>query len=216
MKTCLRKLKLYGDLAEYLGVKEIEIDVATVAKSIRCLLAYYPQAEHYMMNRSYKVLVEDRPTEVEEIHYPAGKGDIKIIPVLAGAGGRGLNSIILGGILIGAAIFTGGGTLAFGTAGLGFTGGATIGSFGIGAFAANLGLALIIGGISQLLTPIPQTPEEDPDKSFAFNSPVNVSRAGLVIPLIYGQALVGSSVISAAIETNTVKDDTNPFEIFKQ
>ncbi len=113
MKTCLRKLKLYGDLAEYLDVKEIEIDVATVAKSIRCLLAYYPQAEHYMMNRSYKVLVEDRPTEVEEIHYPAGKGDIKIIPVLAGEGGRGLNSIILGGILIGAAIFTGGGTLAF-------------------------------------------------------------------------------------------------------
>jgi len=203
MTTCLRKLKLYGDLAEYLDVKEIEIDVSTVAKSIRCLLAYYPQAEHYMMNRSYRVLVEDRPTEVEEIHYPAGKGDIKIVPVLAGEGGRGLNSIILGGILIGAALFTGGFSLG-------------VTSFSFSSIAGNLGVALVLGGINQMLTPTPSTPEEDPDKSFAFNSPVNVSRAGLVIPLIYGQTLVGSSVISAAIETNTVKDDINPFDIFKQ
>jgi len=203
MTTCLRKLKLYGDLAEYLNVKEIEIDVSTVAKSIRCLLAYYPQAEHYMMNRSYRVLVEDRPTEVEEIHYPAGKGDIKIIPVITGEGGRGLNQIILGGVLIGAAIFTGGFSLG-------------VTSLSFSSIAGNLGVALVLGGINQMLTPTPSTPEEDPDKSFAFNSPVNVSRAGLVIPLIYGQTLVGSSVISAAIETNTVKDDVNPFDIFKQ
>ena len=203
MTTCLRKLKLYGDLAEYLNVKEIEMDVSTVAKSIRCLLAYYPQAEHYMMNRSYKVLVEDRPTEVEELHYPAGKGDIKIVPVLAGEGGRGLNQIILGGVLIGAAIFSGG--FSLGVTGLSFS-----------SIAGNLGVSLVLGGINQMLTPTPSTLEEDPNNSFAFNSPVNVSRAGLVIPLIYGQTLVGSSVISAAIETNTVKDDLNPFDIFKQ
>ena len=203
MTTCLRKLKLYGDLAEYLNVKEIDIDVPNVAKSIQCLLAYYPQAEHYMMNRSYRVLVEDRPTELEELHYPAGKGDIKIVPILAGEGGRGLGSILLGGVLIGAALFTGGFSLG-------------VTSFSFSSIAGNLGVALVLGGVNQMLTPTPSTPEEDPDKSFAFNSPVNVSRAGLVIPLIYGQTLVGSSVISAAIETNTVKDGVNPFDIFKQ
>ena len=103
MTTCLRKLKLYGDLAEHLEVKEIEIDVATVAKSIQCLLAYYPKAESYMINRNYRVLVEDRPTELEELHYPAGRGDIKIVPVITGESGRGLGSILLGGLLIGAA-----------------------------------------------------------------------------------------------------------------
>lgn len=213
MKTCLRKLKLYGDLAEHLGVKEIEIDVATVAKSIRCLLAYYPKAESYMMNRNYRVLVEDRPTELEELHYPAGKGDIKIIPVIAGEGGRGLNSILLGGFLIGVSIFMPGAAPVLSM------GGFTAGSAGASAFSValgNIGLGLVFNGINQMLTPTPSTPEEDPDKSFAFNSPVNVSRAGLVIPLIYGQTLVGSSVISAAIETNTVKDDLNPFDIFKQ
>ena len=177
MTTCLRKLKLYGDLAEYLNVKEIEIDVSTVAKSIRCLLAYYPQAEHYMMNRSYKVLVEDRPTELEELHYPAGKGDIKIIPVITGEGGRGLSSILLGGILIGAAIFAPGAGFALGSGGMGFvaTGGAVASPFM--ATVGNLGVVLLLGGITQMLTPLPQTPKEDPEKSFAFNSPVNVSRA---------------------------------------
>jgi predicted phage tail protein len=155
------------------------------------------------MNRSYRVLVEDRPTELEELHYPAGKGDIKIVPILAGEGGRGLGSILLGGVLIGAALFTGGFSLG-------------VTSFSFSSIAGNLGVALVLGGVNQMLTPTPSTPEEDPDKSFAFNSPVNVSRAGLVIPLIYGQTLVGSSVISAAIETNTVKDDVNPFDIFKQ
>jgi len=101
MTTCLRKLKLYGDLAEHLEVKEIEIDVATVAKSIQCLLAYHPKAESYMMNRNYRVLVEDRSTELEELHYPAGRGDIKIVPVITGESGRGLGSILLGAALIG-------------------------------------------------------------------------------------------------------------------
>lgn len=202
MTTCLRKLKLYGDLAEHLDVKEIEIDVPTVAKSIQCLLAYYPKAESYMMNRSYRVLVEERSTELEELHYPAGRGDIKIVPVIAGESGRGLGSILLGGVLIGAAVFSGG-----------FSIGVTAGFSGI---AGNVGVALVLGGVSQMLTPTPATPEEDPDTSFAFNSPVNVNRAGLAIPLIYGQTLVGSAVISATIQTRTVKDEANPFDVFKR
>ena len=203
MTTCLRKLKLYGDLAEHLDVKEIEIDVPTVAKSIQCLLAYHPKAESYMMNRSYRVLVEERPTELEELHYPAGKGDIKIVPVITGESGRGLGSILLGAALIGGAfLFT---PL---TAGSFFSPIVAPGSFAAALpmtkAAVYLGGYLILGGISQMLTPTPQTPEEDPENSFAFNSPVNTARAGLAIPLIYGERLVGSAVISAGITTERV------------
>ena len=207
MTTCLRKLKLYGDLAEHLEVKEIEIDVATVAKSIQCLLAYYPKAESYMMNRNYRVLVEERPTELKELHYPAGKGDIKIVPVITGENGRGLGSILLGSVLIGAAIFSGGAGFALGSKGVGFvaTGGAAASPFM--AAVGNIGIALVLGGISQMLAPVPQTPEEDPENSFAFNSPVNTARAGLAIPLIYGERLVGSAVISAGIITERVVDE---------
>ena len=205
MTTCLRKLKLYGDLAEHLDVKEIEIDVPTVAKSIQCLLAYYPKAEGYMMNRSYRVLVEERPTELEELHYPAGKGDIKIVPVIAGEGGRGLGSILLGAALIGGAFLF---NPALGFSSFAKTQAAGITAFGQLGFATKaavyLGGYLILGGISQMLTPTPQTPEEDPENSFAFNSPVNTAKAGLAIPLIYGERLVGSAVISAGITTERV------------
>ena len=206
MTTCLRKLKLYGDLAEHLEVKEIEIDVPTVAKSIQCLLAYHPKAESYMMNRSYRVLVEERPTELEELHYPAGKGDIKIVPVITGESGRGLGSILLGAALIGGAfLFT---PL---TAGSFFSPIVAPGSFAAALpmtkAAVYLGGYLILGGISQMLTPTPQTPEEDPENSFAFNSPVNTARAGLAIPLIYGERLVGSAVISAGITTERVVEE---------
>ena len=201
MTTCLRKLKLYGDLAEHLEVKEIEIDVATVAKSIQCLLAYHPKAESYMMNRYYRILVDERPTELEELHYPAGRGDIKIVPVITGESGRGLGSILLGAVFIGASIFMPGAAPALGMTGF------TAGSAGASAFSValgNIGLGLMIRGIAQMLTPTPETPEEDPENSFAFNSPVNTARAGLAIPLIYGERLVGSAVISAGISTERV------------
>jgi predicted phage tail protein len=206
MTTCLRKLKLYGDLAEHLEVKEIEIDVATVAKSIQCLLAYHPKAESYMMNRYYRILVDERPTELEELHYPAGRGDIKIVPVITGESGRGLGSILLGAVFIGAAIFAPGAGFAFGEAGIGFMAtGAAPSAFM--AAVGNIGIALVLGGISQMLTPTPETPEEDPENSFAFNSPVNTARAGLAIPLIYGERLVGSAVISAGIRTEKVVEE---------
>tara|TARA_R100001510_G_scaffold18456_1_gene15938 strand:- start:430 stop:1044 length:615 start_codon:yes stop_codon:yes gene_type:complete len=201
MTTCLRKLKLYGDLAEHLEVKEIEIDVATVAKSIRCLLAYFPKAESYMMNRYYRILVDERPTELEELHYPAGRGDIKIVPVITGESGRGLGQILLGAVFIGASIFMPGAAPALGMTG--FTAGSA-GASALSVALGNIGLALMIGGISQMLTPTPETPEEDPENSFAFNSPVNTARAGLAIPLIYGERLVGSAVISAGITTERV------------
>ena len=207
MTTCLRKLKLYGDLAEHLEVKEIEIDVATVAKSIQCLLAYHPKAESYMMNRNYRVLVEDRSTELEELHYPAGRGDIKIVPVITGESGRGLGSILLGAALIGVAFMN----PAFGlssfaeTQAIGIKAFSQLGTLTKSAF--YIGTYLVLGGISQMLTPTPKTPEEDPENSFAFNSPVNTARAGLAIPLIYGERLVGSAVISAGISTERVVEE---------
>jgi len=60
MKDCPCKIKLYGDLAEFVGVKEIETQVHTVADAVKCLIGNYPQAENYMMNKSYKVLVNEK------------------------------------------------------------------------------------------------------------------------------------------------------------
>jgi predicted phage tail protein len=59
-----------------------------------------------------------------------------------------------------------------------------------------------IGGIAQLLTPTPSTStdEGDPRKSFSFSGIQNTNRAGVPVPVIYGETLTGSVVISAGID----------------
>jgi predicted phage tail protein len=61
---------------------------------------------------------------------------------------------------------------------------------------------LVLGGVSQLLTPTPKTnkDEGDPRKSFSFSGIQNTSRAGLPVPVVYGEMLVGSVVVSAGVD----------------
>ena len=68
---------------------------------------------------------------------------------------------------------------------------------------------------SQLLTPTPTITQSgssqgssattetqlDPQKSYSFSGIQNVSRQGIPVPLIYGETIVGSIVISAGIDT---------------
>ena len=195
MLDCPRKIKLYGDLADFVGVKEIETQVHTVADAVKCLIGNYPQAENYMMDKKYRVLVNEKPRTLEEIHYPTGHSDIKIIPVISGQG-RGLGSILLGAALVGLSFVTFGGSNLF--SGIAFKGGLLTGGMGSKALF-GIGASLILGGVSQMLTPVPEAPDEDEPNSFQFNSPINTSIAGLPVPVLYGERMVGSVVISAGI-----------------
>ena len=47
--------------------------------------------------------------------------------------------------------------------------------------------------------------EQDPRLSFNFGGIQNTSRAGVAVPVIYGEVLTGSVVISAGIETAQVE-----------
>jgi len=200
MLDCPRKIKLYGDLAEFVGVKEIETEVHTVADAVKCLIGNYPQAENYMIDKNYKVIVNEKSRSLEEIHFPTGNSDIKIVPVITGQG-RGFGRIILGAALIGVSfLFPGGG--AFGTYGIGKTPAVIAGkgvlATKIGTAISYIGAALVLQGISELLTPLPDDSTEEPN-NFQFNSPLNTSMAGLPVPILYGERMVGSVVISAGI-----------------
>ena len=191
MLDCPRKIKLYGDLAEFVGVNEVETEVHTAADAIKCLIGNYPQTENYMMDKYYKVIVNDKPKTLEELHFPTGQSDIKIVPVISGQG-RGLGTILLGAVFIGAAFLTGGTSLTLGVSG--FSGGA-----GISAAIGNIGIGMVLLGVSQMLSPVPPAPTEEEPNSFQFNSPINTSIAGLPVPVLYGERMVGSVVISAGI-----------------
>jgi predicted phage tail protein len=108
------------------------------------------------------------------------------VPVVAGAGA-------VGRIIVGIAL------VAFSLLLPGV--GAVIG----GALMTKIGLiggALILTGIAELLTPTPtiSQDEADPRKSFSFSGIQNVSRAGVPVPVVYGETLVGSVVVSAGID----------------
>ena len=200
----LRKVKLYGELAKFVGHKEFEVKVDTVGKAVSFLIHNFPGIESYMSPKYYKVKVGDYDIDKNEIDYPVGKEDIHFIPMISGAG-RGMGKILLGAVLIGIAIAAPGAVFGAG-GGLGF--GAAGGGFSLAAVGGNIGIALVLSGVSDMLFPLPQpqkfNSEEDPQLSFSFSGVQNTSRAGTPIPIVYGEIFTGSVVISAAIDTNQV------------
>ena len=194
----LRKVKLYGELADFVGHKEVDAVINCTADAIRFLVSNFPKLEEHMSQRYYRVLVDDYEIGEEDIQNPIGNSDISIVPVIAGAGG-GVGKTLLGVAMVGLA-FAVPGSIAFTKAGI--TGGAlSKGLFGIGA-------ALTLTGVSQMLFPLPELPdfsdEEDPRISFSFSGVQNTSRAGTSHPICYGEIVCGSVVISAGIDTDQV------------
>ena len=198
----LRKIKLYGELAKFVGKRVLYAEVLNVGQAIRFLCVNFKGIEGHMKDRYYKVSAGDWQLEESEIHYPTGQSDISIVPVVGGAGGNA-GKILLGAALIGLAFTTGGASFAA----LG-TGGAFTGAASWASSAAFIGTNLVLSGVAGMLTPVPTTPssEQDPRESFSFSGIQNVSRAGVAVPIIYGsEVLVGSVVISAAIDTVQVE-----------
>jgi len=203
----LRKIKLYGELAKFLGQKTFEAEVHNAAQAIRFLVVNFPQLEKHMADRYYRVAINDWELEEKELHYPNGQEDIKIIPVVGGAGGRGgFGKILLGAALIGGAfLFTPLTTSAF------FKAAGVEGSLaaagGLTKAAVAVGGSLVLSGVGDMLTPVPKIPtqEQDPRLSFNFSGIQNTSRAGVAVPVIYGTTLTGSIVVSASIENEQVE-----------
>ena len=195
----LRKVKLYGELADFVGHKELDAVINSTADAIRFLVTNFPKLEAYMSDKHYRVLVDDYDIDKNEIHNPIGQSDISIVPVITGAGGVG--RALAGVALIGLAFATGGAGLSLGLSG--FTGGA-----GISAVVGNIGIGLTLMGVSEMLFPLPKpqdfSNEEDPRISFSFSGVQNTSRAGTSHPIVYGEIVTGSVVISAGIDTNQV------------
>ena len=182
----LRKIKLYGELAKFLGQKTFEAEVNNAAQAIRFLVVNFPKLEAHMADRYYKVAVDNWEIGEEELHYPNGQEDIKIIPVVGGAGGRGLGKILLGAALIGGAFLFS--PLSFNQF---FNPIVSPGSFaaagGLTKAAVGIGGALVLSGISDMLTPVPKISEQeqDPRLSFNFSGIQNTSRAGVAVPVVY-------------------------------
>ena len=69
------------------------------------------------------------------------------------------------------------------------------------AFYAALTVASL-SFVASLLAPVPEAPDADPQvESFLTNQNANTTKAGGAAPLVFGECLVGSVVISAGADT---------------
>lgn len=196
----LRKVFLYGQLADKFG-KDHQFDVKSIPESVRALGSQYPTFPQELRKGQYAVIRgEDLETgdnlSEKEIELTFGQGDFHIVPVIEGSKSGWLN-IIAGVALIAFAYFVPPAAAA------GYS------LFGITITQSSVymfGAALILSGVSQLLAPVPTSPdimsreqaEERP--SFIFNGAVNISEQGGSIPICYGEFIVGSTVISSGLE----------------
>ena len=200
----LRKIRVYGKLASFLGQRTFEAAVDSAAEAVRFLAVNFPGLERHMADQHYRVTVGSYDLGEDELADPVGQQTIKIVPVISGAGG-GVGKIIAGVALFASAFFTGG---------------ATIGLLGLAAplavstALAGVGISLALTGVAQLLSPTPRLSgpgtaasnrEVDPRESFSFSGIQNTSRQGVPVPIVYGETIVGSVVISAGIDTVRVR-----------
>ena len=207
-----RVIKVYGKLAKHLGQRSFKAVVSTPAEAVRFLLANFPELRALMREGQYMVSVGRSPLELgtnpELLHYPSASFEtIRIVPVVAGAGAAG--RIILGAVLIGASFLLPGAGL-FGASAFGVFGPLASGTIStltlVGNAISAIGASLVLGGVSELLTPTPKVgvSESDPRRSYSFSGIQNVSRQGVPVPVIYGEVFTGSVVISAGINTEEV------------
>ena len=202
----MKIIKVYGELRKKLGQSTFELDVANPAHAIKALCINFPELTSWFLNNDeqgngFKVTIGKQKiyrTNLKPMLEPWSERDVlHITPVIKGAG-RGLGQILLGAALIGLAVFAapiaGGGFL--GSAGSGFLGAAA--SKALGYIGANL----LIGGVSQLLSPTPGSFNEGSKlQSFSFSGIVNVADQGLPVPICYGRVVTGSIVISAGLNS---------------
>lgn len=194
----MRTIILYGALAKQFG-KYHSFAVKNCAEAIRALKANFKGFESYMANAhndgvGFKVFVGGHSLgDVSEIHDPSGSRDIiRIVPVIVGSK-SGWFRIIVGAALVAAAVVVSGAT--FGAAAP------------LATVLGSLGASMIIGGVAQLLTKPPNlgiASQDSSKQSYIFSGATNVSAQGAAVPVVYGEMLVGSVVVSAGIESNDI------------
>ena len=214
----MNTIRLYGPLAKFIGRKTFEVEISTAAESIRFLEATFPQVKRHMRDQWYTIAVGRHRLGINELHHPIGSQEVRIIPVFCGAitGKEASNLLNMGARILGVPDTSYKPETTSSSSGGG-------GRFNFGAFIGSLisdianiapllavGVAITYAGYA-LSKPAPQvgvspTPNRplaasDPRANFSFSGIQNTGRAGLPVPIVYGEIVTGSVVISAGIDT---------------
>ena len=192
-------VKFYGNLKQF-GT-EFKFEVKDTAEAIRALCSQIKGFRQVLQQGYYKVRIGRdylNPEALEKgLFYCLKDGQtVHFTPVIKGAKSGGVFQTILGVALIGASFF-------IPPAGL-------LGGLITKSAVMGLGIAMTLGGVSQMLTKTPtmgEVDDKEKKQSTSFSNLGNLVAQGRPVPLAYGQILTGSLVISQGVETFDVEEE---------
>lgn len=211
------KVRLFGELGEKFGT-EFDFKVNSISEAVRALQANLPGFKQHMISdkSGYHLIMDNEDVvpvtvkDVMDVDEESGKKLIEmgestgfelcIVPVTMGAGKA--VSFIVGAVLIVVGVVIGVYTQ----------------NWALAYKFIGVGIAMIAGGVVQLLSPQPSLPTrpetqgaDDPGKFFS--GTVNTYSQGHPIPVVYGRLRVGCAVVSLGktAERYSAGDKGGPF-----
>lgn len=178
----LTDVYLHGHLADRYGDK-FTLDVSSVAEAVRLLQVNFGTFFRDVVGHNYNVWVGKTSVSEEELLNPLAGSDVHIVPTVEGA--DDVVKVIVGLVLVVVGVVLGGTD---------------------GGYLISAGISLLIQGVvglvfSATLSPISLELTVNGEKpSYRFNGPVNTTKQGNPVPILYGRALVGSLAISGSIK----------------
>lgn len=181
----IRTVTLYGDLADKYGaVHRMACD--SIAEVIQLFQANYSDFRKTILPGRYAILrgesidnYDDNLTE-DQVCMRFRTGDWHIVPEAVGAGG--IVQFIAGAVLTVAGVYF------------------------QQPWLVQIGVGLMLSGVATMLTPVPkndaneQTEEPEDRSSLLYNGGINAVEQGGAIPLVYGEVIAGSVLISSDVE----------------
>ena len=233
----MKVVKVYGALREKLGQCRFEFHAETPAHALKALCVNFLGLEKWLIDSeqngvSYRVTIGKETVTHDNAQLfgcPFSEREVfSITPVVTGAG-QGAGQIFAGIGLIALAIVAaplGAGFLGLGAGAFTATTGTalvagTATSFAVTAalgiastVVGSIGAYLLLGGISQALSPTPtggfeRGREAARLESFSFSGIVNTAKQGLPVPIAYGRLFVGSAVISSGLDVEFSPNNIN-------
>jgi len=201
-------INLYGGLARAFKKKfdyeprNIPIKVNSVQEIMRAMEANFPGFKQLIRKKGYyKVVkgedvVSDNGLNAEELKLQFKENIWHLFPIAAGSKGGALQ-IVLGAVLLIVGIVM----MVY----------APVGApawYGIMAEGlVMIGGSMVLGGIAQMLTPMPKIPESGMaggEPSYLFNGAINQVEPGIAVPIAYGETWIGGIPISFGVDVTDI------------
>lgn len=172
---------LSGSLAKQFGRRHVyDLDSGTTKEAFSALKNTLEGFEQFIRLQSKKgiryAIFRNRENIGEDDFSRKGTNEIRIIPTIDGSKKAGALQVVIGAVLIAAGTYFGQGWMV------------------------NIGISMVAGGVVQMLSPQAKKLESaEANPSYAFGGPANVSAAGHIVGIGYGERMIGGAIISAGI-----------------